>query len=739
MNKLISKIVGVALGLSLAVGTGVAVAINGENKKATVVEAAETSAYTLTPESTGGNTTPHNSYTAAATITLSNVEWEVLGNSNLTPWRFGGKSISNVSRTLKSNNAVSTQNITKVVLTTGASSGSITVNSLNLLVGTSSGGSQTSTVSGTYGASTDITFNRPAGADWSNKYFTFDFHLTVSGSSNKYVSVASAVFYYDASGSIDDVTISGTASVSSGYLGLTTTQLSAAVSQTGGLDETVTWSSSNSSVAEVDSTGAVRFLANGSANITATSTVDSTVSDTVSVSASNLVAYTGSTDTGDFTDTTTWGSTTISDFSGSLTNISFADGGSTGNKLAYNKDGNMRVYNGTIMSLTCSSAYAIEYVVATSESNNAFSQAPTTAQGNGYLFGLKWLIDVSGNAGQSVSIQYSGTTAYIDELIVYYSSTGSCGITIDDLAGDLAKDDTGTFTATVGGATNPSIIWSSSNSSVISVDASTGDYSVDGYGSTTITATLTCNEGTATDSMDLLINAGLISIAEANSLCANISSGETSDYSVTISGYITDLDPDTKVRAFTLADVKVGQTGNSILVYGIYSNNAVRNYAILNGTISYTGKLQNYNGTYELVSPKLVTGSYSDDAMTFAKSSYESLQEACNDGPESVTDAQWTALTSAWANVDSYSKTKLQEATSSYEYNTDIAHWIDRYTRIVQSGKSDFMGLGLGNSARNMFDVIANNNSSLVIVVITAFVTMTFVGGYFFLRKKKEN
>ena len=39
----------------------------------------------------------------------------------------------------------------------------------------------------------------------------------------------------------------------------------------------------------------------------------------------------------------------------------------------------------------------------------------------------------------------------------------------------------------------------------------------------------------------------------------------------------------------------------------------------------------------------------------------------------------------------------------------------------------------------NMMRAVEMNNNALIIVVITAFVSATFIGGYFFLRKKKEN
>jgi hypothetical protein len=197
MNKLLTKIVGVALGATMAVGVGVA-AVKASDGGMQRANAAEAVAYTLD----GTKTATGNNYSSATTLTQDGVEWDVVGNTEQNPWRIGGKSISKVDRTVQSNGVVSTNNITKVVLTTGASSGAITVNSLSLLVGTSAGGSQTSTVSGTYTASSSITFNRPSEADWSSKYFTFVFNVTVSGTSNKYVSFANAKFYYDASGPV---------------------------------------------------------------------------------------------------------------------------------------------------------------------------------------------------------------------------------------------------------------------------------------------------------------------------------------------------------------------------------------------------------------------------------------------------------------------------------------------------------------------------------------------------------
>ena len=199
MNKLITKIVGAALGLTMTVGVGVAVATSG--RRVAEVKADEAIAYNLVPASTGSSA--YNSTTGE--VTIDSVTWNVEGNGTLNnnAWRLGGKSsnCTAADRRVYSKGTVSSEDITKVTLEIGTAS-SITVNDFKLLVGTSAGGSQTSTVTETFAASSTITFNKPNGADWSSKYFTFFFNLTVAGTSNKFVEFKNAKFYYNSSSAV---------------------------------------------------------------------------------------------------------------------------------------------------------------------------------------------------------------------------------------------------------------------------------------------------------------------------------------------------------------------------------------------------------------------------------------------------------------------------------------------------------------------------------------------------------
>ena len=163
--------------------------------------ATEVEAYTLTVASTGGNSSPHNSYTAAATTTIDGIEWSVLGNSNQSPWRLGGKesNCSGADRDVHSNTAI-TDNISKIEITHGTAS-NITVNSMTVIVSTNSDFSDpVSTLTPDFVAEDVVTVNRPAGKDWSNCYYKIVYNLSVTGNSNRFVQFSGATFYKESGG-----------------------------------------------------------------------------------------------------------------------------------------------------------------------------------------------------------------------------------------------------------------------------------------------------------------------------------------------------------------------------------------------------------------------------------------------------------------------------------------------------------------------------------------------------------
>ena len=194
MRKIISKIAGLALGLSLAAGVGVSLA----SKKSSEAKAAESVVYTLTP-ATGSN----NSYAGNCDVTVSGITWNVNGNAQQLPWRLGGKSLTGVDRTVYSKTKIS-DNVSKVELTHGAAS-SVTVNSVTVAVASdSSFNTVISTLTPTFAANNTVTINRPDGKDWSNAYYKFTYNLTISATKNKFLEFSGAKFYAE-SGSDPEV------------------------------------------------------------------------------------------------------------------------------------------------------------------------------------------------------------------------------------------------------------------------------------------------------------------------------------------------------------------------------------------------------------------------------------------------------------------------------------------------------------------------------------------------------
>lgn len=152
--------------------------------------ASETVCYKLTPAK-GDN----NGYDKNCDIAINGITWNLTGNSQMLPWRIGGKSITDTDRTLYSK-AIMSQDISKIEVTHGAAS-SITVKSVTLVVSNNADFSSPidEIDGGTFAASSTMTFNRPDGHSWKNCYFKFVYKLTVTSTSNKYVEFAGADFY----------------------------------------------------------------------------------------------------------------------------------------------------------------------------------------------------------------------------------------------------------------------------------------------------------------------------------------------------------------------------------------------------------------------------------------------------------------------------------------------------------------------------------------------------------------
>ena len=313
-------------------------------------------------------------------------------------------------------------------------------------------------------------------------------------------------------------------------------------------------------------------------------------------------------------------------------------------------------------------------------------------------------------------------------------------VNIGEYSAVIAKGDTGTLTATSQYATNPTYSWASGNTSVLTIDASTGEYEAVAPGKATVTVTMTCTEGSASRSVTINVTPDhTLTVTEALAIAASLDgdSSETTEYFVNVKGYITSLDADEKTRAFNLSDSKTATEANTIMVYGIYAADALRTYAVLNGFAEFRGHIQNYKGTSEVKDLTLI--SYTDEAIEFATSAYQSLQEACNVGVDAVTSTQWETLAGEFDGIDANAKVKLT-ADDISNYGEAIQNWVDRYTRIVSNTElNDFMQLGVSSSLlRVSQNSLEDNNTMIIVISIAATSALAFTTLLVFKKKKQK-
>lgn len=151
--------------------------------------------YTLTP--VAGPAGNNNYTTTGDAIDCDGIKWYVTGNSNLTPWRIGGKSITNENRAIYSATAMD-GNVKKIVIEHGAAS-SITVNSMTVSVHSTAadaaaGTNAIASFTPSFVENGTVTVNKADATSWDDCFYRIVYNVTVSGSSNKYVAFKGAVF-----------------------------------------------------------------------------------------------------------------------------------------------------------------------------------------------------------------------------------------------------------------------------------------------------------------------------------------------------------------------------------------------------------------------------------------------------------------------------------------------------------------------------------------------------------------
>lgn len=139
--------------------------------------------YTLIP---GKGT--NNAYANNCDVTINGIVWNLTGNSQVIPWKIGGKKITNVDRALYSKTAYP-KALTSIKVTFGTSD--ITVNSCKLIYSTNADftDSKECNIQFTASSAVEVTDNFPA-----NAYYKLVFNVTNTTNSNKSVQLSKIEF-----------------------------------------------------------------------------------------------------------------------------------------------------------------------------------------------------------------------------------------------------------------------------------------------------------------------------------------------------------------------------------------------------------------------------------------------------------------------------------------------------------------------------------------------------------------
>ena len=383
----------------------------------------------------------------------------------------------------------------------------------------------------------------PKGAGTAKIIVTADLYATNFSSIGSYVTEPTSVefAYYI---TVKEIPVQGI-TLSKSTLDLTVGDsfgLTASISPSNATNKAVTWSSSNSSIASVDSSGRVTAKGNGTATITVKSADNASISDTCTVNVTTstsgvtVTPETAALNVGE----TKQLSAVVAPATASNKNVTWST--SSGNVATVNSSGLVTaVGNGTatITASTVSGGYSdtCAVTVSTPVTGVSLSSASLTINKGG-THQLTTTVSPETASNKTVSWSTSnpavasvsqtglitaigGGSADITVTTVDGSYSAQCrvtvnvpvtGVQLDEVSASIGMDSSTTLGYTVlpSDASNKSVTWQSSNTSVAEIDSSTGLITPIAPGGTEITVTTV--DGNYSDTLFLIVTSTLDTI-----------------------------------------------------------------------------------------------------------------------------------------------------------------------------------------------------------------------------------
>ncbi len=380
--------------------------------------------------------------------------------------------------------------------------------------------------------------------------------------------------------------ISGYSAVAIG--GATAITLSTIVSPSTATTKTITWTSSNTAVATVNSSGVVTGISNGSATITARSVDNSSIFKTKDITVASTVSVTDVADV-----TFQFGFTRLSNIGNALMAYSGVIPGNATNKAINWSSSNTGVISIDSSGFMTATGFGSTTITATSASNGSLSKSATfyvgpAVTGISDISGSSSVVigstvtlsaDISPSNAANKTITWSSGTpgvATVDASgVVTGVSAGTAVITATTVDGNFPATKTITVTKPVtgisdisgvtsvlvgstiplsasvlpGDATNQTITWSSDSTNVATVDAS-GVVTGVSAGTAVITATTSDGNFPATKTVTVtqpvtgisdVSGASSVFVGSTITLSASVSPGDATNQTITWSSDATNV------------------------------------------------------------------------------------------------------------------------------------------------------------------------------------------------------
>ncbi len=693
--------------------------------------------YTLNAE--GIVYTPTSASTAIATeqigsetVSFSNTDTTSKYHTRLTSGKTATMTITNFPKTIKS---------IKLYMSSNASKGA---GSITVTVGGSSYYSKSGSFASIYGSYSQ-SFVPVDVTNSSASKKTGTIVITISSTENSLYFGKAVVDYTERA-----IVTSTAITVSPSTLSLTPGEdasLNAKFTPQNTTLQTVTWSSNNTNVASVTSTGLIRAISVGTATITATAKDKQTTKGTATIIVSQTVSGDDSTQ-----------DPAVISVSISPSSITLNLAGVKTSTLT----ASVTVINGANESVTWSS------------NNNSVA----TIASNGVVTGVS-----AGTATITATSTFDSTKKGICNVTVVNGDT----ISLDKNTLSLAVGQSSTITANASG----SVSWATNNSTIATVNNGV----VTGVAAGTATITATCGSASATCTVTVTASSessGTSNYVKINSLddvldgyeyiiaakvdnayyaMPNVFSGDYISSSTAIS--VSSNDVITAANGSNYA-VKFGVNGTTITIsngtkylsYGSSSTKLSSATSVVEKA-QWTISLVNTNGTFQIVNNNANTrgliyrsGQYTRFAAyslsgingsdyfnlelfrAFTPNDYSTYflnTVSCDNGVNAPSTANWTLASDKFNLLSAVDQNTLKTVTSN-ESGSVVEQTAARYDYIIgKYGTSkyvNFMNRTIVSHSNNLGNQVISHNAMLFLVVAATLGTFTFAA--WFIHKKKQ-